>query len=436
MKGNPKKKFIGTFPQKELLKLYMKHVNGPKVRFFKSLGLGVIPGEREGVKMRTLEGSKPGEPPLEFLNCRTSGGVYNLGHQNPIIFQIFKDALEEGLDIGDHILLSEQRALLGKKLADLLPGDISKTTFGVGGGESIDCAIKFSRAYTKRKGCVSAIGGYHGHTGFALAAGDPGFRDKFLWELPGFKQVPFDDIDAMRRAVTNDIACVILETIPATAGILIASEGYFAEVREICDDTGTMMIIDEVQTGLGRTGHLWAIYGGIYPNEKVVPDFMVLGKGMTAGIYPLSTCSYKPFIEKAVYKDDPFIHISTTGGSDIGCAITLEMLKIQSDQKFLNHVKEMGRLFQNGLEGIKNEFSDLIKDVRGRGLMLGVEFYNETDSQLAMLSIIKEGVLLDYCNNKKDTLKILPPLIVQKHELDEILDRINRGISKLKKLRI
>jgi len=436
MKGNPKKKFIGTFPQKELIKLYMKHVNGPKVRFFKSLGLGVIPGEREGVKMRTLEGSKPGEPPLEFLNCRTSGGVYNLGHQNPIIFQIFKDALEEGLDIGDHILLSEQRALLGKKLADLLPGDISKTTFGVGGGESIDCAIKFSRAYTKRKGCVSAIGGYHGHTGFALAAGDPGFRDKFLWELPGFKQVPFDDIDAMRRAVTNDIACVILETIPATAGILIASEGYFAEVREICDDTGTMMIIDEVQTGLGRTGHLWAIYGGIYPNEKVVPDFMVLGKGMTAGIYPLSTCSYKPFIEKAVYKDDPFIHISTTGGSDIGCAITLEMLKIQSDQKFLNHVKEMGRLFQNGLEGIKNEFSDLIKDVRGRGLMLGVEFYNETDSQLAMLSIIKEGVLLDYCNNKKDTLKILPPLIVQKHELDEILDRINRGISKLKKLRI
>lgn len=436
MKGNPKKKFIGTFPQKELLKLYMKHVNGPKVRFFKSLGLGVIPGEREGVKMRTLEGSKPGEHPLEFLNCRTSGGVYNLGHQNPIIFKVFKDALEEGLDIGDHILLSEQRALLGKKLADLLPGDISKTTFGVGGGESIDCAIKFSRAYTKRKGCVSAIGGYHGHTGFALAAGDPGFRDKFLWELPGFKQVPFGDIDAMRKAVTNDIACVILETIPATAGILIASEGYFAEVREICDDTGTMMIMDEVQTGLGRTGHLWAIYGGIYPNEKVVPDFMVLGKGMTAGIYPLSTCSYKPFIEKAVYKDDPFIHISTTGGSDIGCAITLEMLKIQSDQKFLNHVKEMGRLFQSGLEGIKNEFSDLIKDVRGRGLMWGVEFYNETDSQLAMLSIIKEGVLLDYCNNKKDTLKILPPLVVQKHELDEILDRINKGISKLKKLKI
>ncbi|MFX0040909.1 MAG: aspartate aminotransferase family protein [Promethearchaeota archaeon] len=435
MKGNPEKKFFGTLPQKKLLKLYTNHVNGPKVRFFKSLGLGVIPGKREGVKMWTLEGSRPGEPPLEFFNCRTSGGVYNLGHQNPTIFKTIKDALEEGLDIGDHILLSEQRALLGKMLADLLPGEISKTTFGVGGGESIDCAIKFSRAYTKRKGCVSAIGGYHGHTGFALATGDPGFREKFLWELPEFKQIPFGDVDAMRKAVTDDIACVILETIPATAGILIAHEGYFAEVREICDEKGTMMIIDEVQAGLGRTGHLWAIYGGLYPNEKVVPDFMVLGKGMTAGIYPLSTCSYKPFIEKVVYKDDPFIHISTTGGSDIGCAIGFEMLKIQSDQKFLDNVKEMGKYFQKGLEEIKNKFSALIKEVRGRGLMCGVEFYNETDSQLAMLSIIKEGVLLDYCNNKKDTLKILPPLIVKKHELDEILDRINRGISKLKEIK-
>ncbi|MFX1278122.1 MAG: aspartate aminotransferase family protein [Promethearchaeota archaeon] len=435
MNDSPKKKFIGSLPQKELLKLYAKHVNGPKVRFFKSLGLGVIPGEREGVFLRTLEGPRPGEPPLEMYNCRTSGGVYNLGHLNPRIVQIVKDALDGGLDIGDHILLSEQRALLGKKLAELMPGDISKTTFGVAGGEAVDCAIKFSRAYTKRKGCISAIGGYHGHTGFALATGDPVFKDNFLWNLPGFTQVPFGDIDALRKVMNDDTACLILETIPATGGILIASEGYFAEVREICDEKGVMMIIDEVQAGLGRTGVFWAIYGGLYPNEKVVPDFMVLGKGMTSSIYPLSVCSYKPFIEKAVYKDDPFIHISTTGGSDIGCAIALEMLNIQSDQKFLDHVKDMGNIFQKGLEEIKGDFPDLLNEVRGRGLMWGVEFHNERDSQLAMLSIIKEGVLLDYCNNKKDTVKILPPLIVEKHELDAILSKIRSALEKLKKIK-
>jgi acetylornithine/succinyldiaminopimelate/putrescine aminotransferase len=430
-----KKKYIGCLPQKELLKLYAKHVNGPKVKFFKSVGLGLIPGERNGIKLKTLAGPKQTDPPLELYNCRTSGGVYNLGHCNPRIFQTVKDALDAGLDIGDHILLSEQRALLGKKLADLLPGDINKTTFGVSGGEAIDCAIKFSRAYTKRRGCVSAIGGYHGHTGFALATGDPNFKDNFLWDLPEFKQVPFGDTEALRKVVTEDTACVILETIPATAGILIPENGYFAEVREICENKGVMMIIDEVQAGLGRTGHLWAIYGGLYPNEKIIPDFMVLGKGMSSSIYPISTCSYKPFIEKAVFKKDPFIHISTTGGSDIGCVIALEMLEIQSDPNFLNHVKEMGKIFKKGLEEIKERFPNLIKEVRGRGLMWGIEFYNEEDSQLAMLFIIKEGVLLDYCGNKKDTLKILPPLIVEKNDLEEILLRIREGINKLKMLK-
>ncbi|MFX0011483.1 MAG: aspartate aminotransferase family protein [Candidatus Hermodarchaeota archaeon] len=435
MKDNPKKNFIGTLPQKDLLKLYAKYVNSSKVRTFKSFGLGVIPGERKGIKLRTIEGARPGEPPMELYNCRSSGGVFNLGHRNPRIIQALKDALDGGLDLGDHMLLSEQRALLGEKLAELMPGDISKTTFGVSGGEAIDTAIKFSRAYTKRKGCVSAIGGYHGHTGFALLTGDPDFKDPFLWNFPEFKQVPFGNADAMRKAVDEDVACVILETIPATGGVLIASEGYFPEVREICDDKGVMLIMDEVQSGLGRTGHFWAIYGGMYAHEKVVPDFIVCGKGMSSGVYPLSTCSYKPFIEKAVFKDDAFIHISTTGGSDLACAVALEMLQIQSDPQFLDHVKEMGKLFGDGLDRIVKENTDILKEVRGRGLMWGMEFFSEEDSQLGMLSIIKEGVLLNYCGNKKDTHIIMPPLIVQKQEIEDILSKIRLGISKLKKIK-
>jgi len=195
-----------------------------------------------------------------------------------------------------------------------------------------------------------------------------------------------------------------------------------------------MMIIDEVQTGLGRTSHFWAIYGGLYENEKVVPDFMVLGKGMSSGIYPISTCSYKPFIEKSVFKEDPFIHISTTGGSDLGCAIACEMLDIQSDPEFLKHVKEMGKLFSKGLEEIADDNSELIKEVRGRGLIWGMEFNSETFGQLAMLSIIKEGVLQNYCGNRKDTLIMMPPLIVKEEEIEEIIERIGKGVHNLKKL--
>ena len=434
MKGDSNERFFGTSSQKVLLKLYAKHVNAPKVRFFKSFGLGFIPGERRGVKLNMLEGSKPSDPPLELYNCHTCGGVYNLGHGYPKIVQALKDALDSGLDIGDHLQLSEWRAILGKKLANIMPPGITKTTFGVSGGEAVDTAIKFSRAYTKRRKCISAQGGYHGHTGFALATGDSGFKENFLWNLPDFEKVPFGDGEALRKKISDDVACVILETIPATGGVLIAQKGYFSEVRELCDDYGTMMIIDEVQTGLGRTSHFWAIYGGLYEQEKVIPDFMVLGKGMSAGIYPISTCSYKPFIEKAIFKDDPFIHISTTGGSDLGCVVACEMLDIQSQPDFLNHVKKMGKLFGKGLEDIAEKNSDLIKEVRGRGLMWGLEFNNETLGQFAMLSIIKEGVLQNYCGNKKDTLIIMPPLVVNEEEIEEILKRINKGVKKIKHL--
>ena len=433
MKEDSKKKYIGLLPQDQLLKLYARHVNASKVRTFKGFGFGVMPGERSGIKFKTLAGVKSSDPPLEIYNCRSSGGVFNLGHSNPQIVQVLKDALDSGLDIGDHMLLSEWRALLGKKLADLMPPGITKTTFGVSGGEAIDTAIKFSRAYTKRKGCVSAIGGYHGHTLGALATGDSGFKDTFLWNIPDFKQVPFGDIESMRKAVTEDVACVILETIPATGGVLIAPEGYFPAVREICDNKGVMMIIDEVQAGLGRTGEFWAIYGGMYPNEKVVPDFIVCGKGMSAGIYPISTCSFKPFIEKVVFKEDAFIHISTTGGSDLGCVVASAMLDIQSDPKFLVHVKTMGELFGKGLKEIATENPELIKEVRGRGLMWGVEFYKESNALLGMISIINNGVLQNYCGNKKDTIIIMPPLIVKKNEIEDILKRIHQALSNLKK---
>jgi acetylornithine/succinyldiaminopimelate/putrescine aminotransferase len=135
-----------------------------------------------------------------------------------------------------------------------------------------------------------------------------------------------------------------------------------------------------------------------------------------------------------VFKDDPFIHISTTGGAELACVVALKMLEIQSDPKFLEHVKAMGKIFGKGLEEIKGKYPDMIKEVRGRGLMWGVEFYKEEHSLLAMISIIKEGVLLNYCGNKKDTLIIMPPLIVQNNEIDEIMERINKGIQNVKEI--
>ena len=151
-----------------------------------------------------LEGRKKGETPLDLIDCRTSGGVFNLGHGHPEIIKTLKEGIDAGLDIGDHHVISEQRALLAKELAELLPGDISKTQYCVGGGEAIDLAIKLARGITKRKKILSAEGGYHGVTGFALGAGDPKFKDTFLWNLPDFQQVPFGDINSFQKVINDE----------------------------------------------------------------------------------------------------------------------------------------------------------------------------------------------------------------------------------------
>ena len=228
---DPKPQVIGSRRQKDLVQLYSNFVSKPKAGFFTSLGLGVIQGERKGIRIKMLEGIEA-ETPLNLIDCHTSGGVYNLGHQHPEITRALKEGIDAGLNIGDHHLLSEQRALLAEQLSKLFPGRITKTMFSVGGGEAIDLAIKLARAYSKRTQIVSATRAYHGVTGFALGACAASFRSPFLWNLPAFKQVPFGQIEELKKTVTENTAAILFETIPATGGILIPPEGYFAEVRK------------------------------------------------------------------------------------------------------------------------------------------------------------------------------------------------------------
>jgi putrescine aminotransferase len=423
------RKIIGSDSQKALCKLYSQNISKPKAEFFKSIGLGVIQGHRKGLTITMLEG-KNNKPPIELLDCRTSGGVFNLGHQHPTIIQALKDGIDAGLDIGDHHLISEQRALLAKKLADLFPGDISQTQFCVGGGEAIDLAIKLARGTTKKRKVLSTKLGYHGVTGLAVAAGDSKFRGPFLSDSPDFIQVEFGNIEDLRKTIDDSFACFIIETIPATGGILIAPPDYFTQVRELCDQHGVLLIADEVQAGLGRSGELWAIYGGIYPNEKIIPDIIVLAKGMSAGYYPLATCSYRPFVGE-VFKEDPFLHISTTGGSELGCYVTRTMLDIITKPDFLDHIRTIGNQMGEGLKSLQHQYPHLITDVRGRGLMWGIEFINDRYGVGFTLQMIKNGIFADYCGLNEKTIKLMPPLVTTEQEMSEIIKRLGKAMEGL-----
>jgi putrescine aminotransferase len=399
---------------------FAEYVSPGKVRSYELLGAMVVPARREGVRVWDADGKS-------YINCRSSGGVFNLGHCPPVIKEALLEGIAAGWDIGDHMLMSAARAALAKRLAELTPGDIHYTVFGVGGGEAIDLAIKLARAYTGRPGIISAIGGYHGHTGFALATGDESFKKFFGPLAPGFSQVPFNDAAALDRAIKDDTAAVIMETIPATYGFPLPSDDYFPRLRRLCDERGALLIIDEVQAGLGRTGRLWAI-----DEWGVVPDIMVMAKGLAGAYYPMSaTCFRRPLGK--FFEDNPFIHVSTMGGSELGCAVASKVLDTIADEGFLAHVRAMSERFAAGFVRLQEKYSTFLIEVRQKGLMMGLKHAEAKHGFLMTSLMFKHGVIALFANNDKTVLQIMPPLVIKPEEVDEVLLALEKSYEELTK---
>ncbi|MFZ5569007.1 MAG: aspartate aminotransferase family protein [Thermodesulfobacteriota bacterium] len=412
---------IGQDTKKNIIERFRKHVSSGKADFFESVGIDFVFGRREGPYVwDAISGNR-------LINCHCNGGVFNLGHRNPVVIETLRQSLEE-LDIGNHHLISESRAALGSALAELMPGDIAYTVFGVGGGEAIDLAIKLARGFTRRQTIVSAGGGYHGHTGLALSTGDEQYRSPFGPNPPGFIQVPFNDREALEGLVNSDTAAVIFETVPATLGIPIPGTDYFPFVRDLCDQTGALFIIDEVQTGLGRTGRLWGI-----EHYNVVPDIMVIGKGLSGGIYPMSATCFRPEFE-SFFHDHPFIHVSTFGGAEVGCPVALKVLQLSSQPHFLERVNELSEVFRGRFEELREKHPEILVGLRQLGLMMGIEMINEHCGPILSKTLFDNGILSVYANNDTRISQLLPPLIIDRVLAEEIIERVDNGLSAAKKL--
>jgi acetylornithine/succinyldiaminopimelate/putrescine aminotransferase len=397
---------IGQDPKEVIIERFARYVSSGKAEFFAQAGVDFVLGRREGVYVWDVDGQR-------VINCHSNGGVYNLGHRNPRVIAALKQALEE-LDIGNSHLMSEARTRLAERLANVSPGDLNRVVFGVGGGEAIDLAIKLARGHTRRSTVISAQGGYHGHTGFALAAGDAQYSEPFKPLPPGFVQVPFGDLTALEAAMGDDTAAVLFETIPATLGMAIPPEDFFAGVRQLCDHFAAVLIIDEIQTGLGRCGAVWGIdtYG-------VVPDILVTAKGLSGGIYPISATIYQDFLNP-FFHENPFIHVSTFGGAEVGCYVALEVLNILEEPGFLEHVRDMAGLFRAGFARLQEKHPVLV-EARQRGLMMGLKMANEACGPLMTVAGFHHGLLAIYANNDTSVLQVLPPLIIQEEEVQQVL---------------
>ncbi len=408
--------------KKQAIEQFRQHVSSGKVRFFEKYGMDFVMGYREGPWLWDMDGKK------RLYNLHCNGGVFNLGHRNRELIELLKQTVEL-YDIGNHHLISRARAELAEKLAQLMPGDLNYTVFGVGGGEAVDLAFKVARAYTGKTRIISAKGGYHGHTGLALAAGDVKYRAPFGPSAPGFQQIPFNNIRTLETAIDDDTAALILETVPATLGIAIPQKTYLQQARALCDKNGTLLIMDEVQTGLGRTGKLWG-----FEHFDIIPDIVVLGKGLSGGLYPISATVLKQDLE-SVFHTDPFIHISTFGGSEIGCVLAKRVLEISSSPEFLNTINRLSERFAIEINALEKKHGTMLKGLRRIGLMMGLELADELSGPLLTKTAYDNELLIIYANNDTSVCQFLPPLIIDENDIDFIIFQLDKALRAARRLK-
>jgi putrescine aminotransferase len=406
--------------KRQALQAYSAHVSSAKARFFHRYGMDFVMGGRDGPWLQDMDGAK------RLYNLHCNGGVFNLGHRDARIRATLAEAMGE-LDIGNHHLMSQARADLASRLAGLLPGQLSCTVFGVSGGEAVDLAIKVARGATRRTTIISALGGYHGHTGLALAAGDAKYRLPFGPTAPGFEQVRFGDLAGMEQAVGEETAAVLLETVPATLGMVIPTAEYLRGVRRLCDRRGALLILDEVQAGLGRSGRLWA-----FEHFGVTPDILI-GKGLSGGLYPITATVLRRDLQ-AVFQPDPFIHISTFGGAEIGCRVAARVLEISSDPGFLSHVNELARLFGEGVRWLQERHDGFLRGLRQLGLLMGLELRDELCGPVLTKTAYEQDLLVIYAGNDSSVCQLLPPLTMPAGDVPWVIERLDRALRSARRL--
>jgi acetylornithine/succinyldiaminopimelate/putrescine aminotransferase len=401
----------------EAFELIARHLSPHKAEAFRALGIDLVQGRREGARIWDLDGR-------DYLNCRSSGGVFNFGHHPEFAVEALAAAVREH-DMGDWLLPSLRRAEGAAALARLLPEPLRYTFFTASGAEAVEVACKLARSVTGRPEFVCAEHGYHGHVGFSLAMDDPPLSDRYRPLTPGIVRVPFGDERELDQAIGDRTAAVIMETIPATGGYLVPAHGYFAEMRRLCDERGALLILDEVQAGLGRTGRLWA-----FEHFGVVPDVLVTGKGTSAGVYPIAACCFGDRVE-AHFAEDPFFHPSSFAGSELGARVIEAVVDRYQDPDLLPHVNEMGARLRAGLEALVEQHPDRLVEVRGLGLMLALETRSDALGLELTKQCFRHGVLAIFAFNRQSALQVMPPLTISAEEIDEVLGRLGAAVAAL-----
>lgn len=357
----------------------------------------------------------------EYIDCMGGYGVALVGHRNPRVVKALQDQLEKIITVHSSFYNKTREEFL-ENLIKIAPKVLSQVYLNNSGSEAVEAAIKFARKFTGKTGMVAMNGSYHGKSFGSLSLTfNPKYRKSFepLVEKVSFS--PFGDIEALRSTVNADTGFIILEPIQGESGIHVAPDGFLQDVRKLCDEKGMLLIFDEIQAGLGRTGKMWA---GEHWNTT--PDIMCLAKGIAGGV-PMGATLVRPDILACISKGE---QSSTFGGNPLSCAAGTATIQALTQDRLVENATKMGKKFREGLERLKEKHR-IIREIRGKGLMIGVEMKFEVKDIL--FDGITNGILFLYSG--KNILRLLPPLVISESDIDKTLEVLDAVLDREEKRR-
>lgn len=396
---------------------YQRHINPYLARLVSFAGFGVEM-RGEGCYLYDHEGRK-------FLDCLGGYGTFALGHRHPAVVAAVRAQLDD-LALSGKAFFTKQAADLAEKLATITPSGLEFAFFCNSGTEAVEAALKFAKASTKRSKIVSTVGSYHGKTIGALSAtGREKYRKPFEPLMPGVEFVPYGDSKAAIAAIDRSTAAMIVEPVQGEGGIIVPPAGYLRDLREACGENGALLIADEVQTGFGRTGKLFGC-----EHDGVSPDLMPLAKALGGGVMPLGAVVGTKAVWDAVYSENPLAHTSTFGGNALACAAGLAGIDVLLKENLAERSAILGVRLKAGFEAIQSDFKGMIAEVRGVGLMVGVEFGMDEVGELVVAQLLKRGLCVAYALNNPRVLRFEPPLIITEAEIDFALETFHEAVSE------
>jgi putrescine aminotransferase len=368
----------------------------------------------------------------QYIDCLGGYGALDLGWSHPeVVAAVRAQAGKSGIPTQE--LMDPLRAALANLLSQITPGDIDHAFLVNSGTETIEGALKIARLHTGRHDLIATVGAFHGKTlGSLSVMGKKDFRKALQPYGAQTFYVPFGDAEALERqlqicsAVGVELAGFIAEPIQGEAGAIVPPDDYWPRVRELCTQYGILLIADEVQTGLGRTGKLWGLN-----HWEVVPDILCVAKSLGGGVMPIGAFMGNGRIWKAFEEPNPFIHTTTTGGNPMGCAAAIAAIRVTLRDRLPERAAELGEYFLGKLQELAAQYPQVYSSVTGKGLLIGQHFHNPEVGYKVAAGLFKRKVLVAGTLISANTVRFEPPLIITREQIDEVLNRLSDTLKEV-----